>query len=139
MLESLPHLPEADLRIRDQEAARRVRERREEEDAAPRLREVASALRELSIKVRDQGETGALAGTEYVRHVVVAHAPALFVIPCTDATCVGGGHDVTADVLTALRRRDAEFTGEHACRGTRGTVACGRVMRYVAKATYSDD
>ena len=127
------------MRPRDQEATRRARERREEEDAAPRLHEVAPTLRSLSISVHDQGESGALAGTGYVRHVVVARAPALFVIPCTDTTCEDGGHDVTADVLAALRRGDAEFAGEDACHGTRGNVTCGRVMRYVGKAEYASD
>lgn len=127
------------MRYRQQEAARRAQERRDREDAAPRLRDVARTLQTLSITVHDKGEHGVLAGVGYVRHVVVDRAPALFVIPCTDSTCEDGGHDVTADVLAALRKGKTEFSGEDACYGTRGGVSCARVMHFVGKATYADE
>ena len=74
--------------------------------------------------------------TVHTKHVAVPHAPALFDLPCLDTTCAGGGHDVTNQVLSALRSRSARFHGEHSCNGTTRTAACTRVLRYVAFATY---
>ena len=71
-----------------------------------------------------------------MRHVVVASAPALFVPPCHDTQCKDGGHDLTDEILAALRRRSGRFAGEDACRGTVGSAGCSRVLQYVAVATY---
>jgi hypothetical protein len=72
----------------------------------------------------------------HVRHVVVASAPALFVVPCHDTQCKDGGHDLTQEILAALRRRNERFEGEDVCHGTVGSTGCSRTLGYVAVATY---
>ena len=72
----------------------------------------------------------------HVRHVVVASAPALFVVPCHDTQCKDGGHDLTQEILGALKRRNARFEGEDICRGTVGSASCSRILGYVGVATY---
>ncbi len=67
---------------------------------------------------------------------MVASAPALFLLPCGDANCADGGHDVTGAVMTALRARRAQFGGEDECRGSVGTAFCARVLHYQAAAEY---
>ena len=73
-----------------------------------------------------------------VPYPAVASAPALFVMPCHDAHCKDGGHDLTREILAELRQRNGRFTGEDACRGTVGSSGCSRVLGYVAVATYQD-
>jgi hypothetical protein len=72
----------------------------------------------------------------YIRRVVVASAPALFVLPCGDSQCRDGGHELTNEVLSGLRQNKQEFSGEDSCRGSVGTGECRRVLRYVATASY---
>jgi hypothetical protein len=129
----------AGVRWRQAEAAQRARERREREDAAPRLRDEVRGLRGLSITVGEQNEAGVLACTCYVRHVVVAHAPALFIIPCTEGGCEDGGHDITQELLAGLRAGQSEFAGTNTCRGYRGGEHCGRVLHYAAQASYDNE
>ena len=57
-------------------------------------------------------------------------------MPCSSAYCKDGGYDVTREVLFALTARKEQFEGEQTCSGTSSTGACGRVLRYVATATY---
>jgi hypothetical protein len=117
--------------------AGRFRERREREDAAPRLQSQVARLATLSIEIDDHLGTTEMAVTRYVRHVVVQRAPALFQIPCSEAGCEDGGHDVTREVMHALRAGEAVFSGEDVCFGWRGNDRCDRVMHFVGRATYS--
>jgi hypothetical protein len=121
------------------EVENRVRERREREDAAPRLRDRVARLRTLSIEVDDHLGSMTMAKTRYVRHVVVERAPALFNIPCSEANCQDGGHDVTVEVMRALLAGEPEFSGEDVCYGWRGSETCDRVMHFVGRATYSGE
>ena len=127
------------LRQRQLEVEERVRERREREDAAPRLCARVATLMSLSIEIDDHFGAATLAGTRYVRHVVVERAPALFEIPCSDASCEGGGHDVTREVMQALLAGRSEFSGEDVCYGYRGNERCNRVLRFTGHAKYSSD
>ena len=124
-------------RKRQLEAANRFRERREREDAAPRLRSQVARLLTLSIEVDDHLGATTIGGTRYVRHVVVERAPALFHIPCSAAHCEDGGHDVTTAVMHALLAEETEFSGQDVCLGWREGNECGRVLNFVGHATYS--
>jgi hypothetical protein len=126
----------ASFRSRSTEASLAAAERRQREDRAPRLRAEVPTLETLKLEIEEMRQGASVPETVHVKHVAVAHAPALFDLPCLDTTCTGGGHDVTNQVLAALRSRAARFHGEHACNGTTRAAACTRVLRYVALATY---
>lgn len=117
------------------ETARLARERREREDSAPRLADLCPTLQELRFEIAEV-RAGDQNGADHIRRIVVEHAPALFEMPCIDRSCKDGGHDLTSEVLEALRAHQKRFEGQHACRGSLGAGSCKRVMRYVAYASY---
>ena len=114
-------------------AALRFAERRRREDESPRLCDEAPELLSLRLEV---DERGSAAAPKYIRHIVVDTAPALFFLPCGDPTCVDGGHDVTTEVMRALRSRSQFFDGTDGCFGSMGSSSCGRVVHYSAVAVY---
>ena len=118
------------------EASLLATERRQREDEAPRLRDEVWHLDELSIEISEFRFGGTLLAARYTRRIVIDHAPALFEIPCSEDRCIGGGFDLTHDVMQALRSRSARFEGEDVCGGQVGSGPCGRVLRYVAHARY---
>jgi len=118
------------------EVAERRRVRREREDACPRLQDVVPRLERLHIEVNIRREGLPLLGTAHVRRYVVAQAPALFVLACTDTTCVDGGHDVTDAVVASLKKSLERFEVQHACNGQVGPVGCQRVLHLVVVAGY---
>jgi hypothetical protein len=118
------------------EVTRRTAERRQREDEAPRLAVTIPALQGLRLEVLEHSPTISHPEYTHVRHVVVASAPALFVMPCHDKDCKEGGHDLTQEILAALRQRNARFEGENVCRGMVGSAGCSRILGYVADATY---
>jgi hypothetical protein len=120
---------------RRSEANRRAVERRQREDACPRLTDEVPDLSTLELEIHER-HNGSLAEVLHMRRVIVEHAPALFEVPCADRGCKEGGHDLTAQIVPALRRRLARFQGEHICCGRLGAGTCGRVLHYVATATY---
>lgn len=126
----------ASFRSRSTEASQAAAERRQREDRAPRLLAEVPALATLKLELEELRQGASVPETVHVKHVAVAHAPALFDLPCLDTTCSGGGHDVTTQVLAALRSGSTKFQGEHACNGTTRTAPCTRVLRYVGIATY---
>lgn len=126
----------ASFRSRSTEASQAAAERRQREDRAPRLIAEAPQLASLKLEIEEMRQGASVPETVHVKHVAVAHAPALFDLPCLDSTCSGGGHDVTNQVLAALRSRSPKFQGEHSCNGMTRTAACTRVLRYVGIATY---
>jgi hypothetical protein len=123
-------------RSRNSEAALRFAERRRREDAAPRLREVVPALATLRLEIDESRGTAGSGDPKHVRLVVVDTAPALFHVPCGDHACRDGGHDMTDQVLRALKLGDARVELEDACQGSVGTAGCGAVMHLVLRATY---
>jgi hypothetical protein len=123
---------------RDREAGERAAARRQRENDAPRLSTVVPGLESLRLEVRETRANIANPEASHIRRVVVAHAPALFVIPCHDSHCKEGGHDVTREVISALRSRTLRFEGEDACQGTVGSANCERILRYIGVATYRD-
>jgi hypothetical protein len=115
----------------DQEAKQRIADRRLREDEAPRLVEEAPRLATLQIDVEN--------GTNrYLWRIVVERAPALFEIPCPEQGCENGGHDLTREIMRALRTSAPRVEGESSCRGDLGQRTCGRVLKYVATATYRE-
>ena len=72
------------------------------------------------------------------RHVVVARAPALFVLPCGDPDCRGGGHDMTESLMRKLREGALEFVVEHECGGDVRGALCDRLVRIRGAPSYSD-
>jgi len=116
--------------------AQRFAERRLREDAAPRLSVAVPDLVSLSLAIEDCSNSS-FAQPKHVRRVVVEHAPALFVIGCSDPNCQEGGHDVTHAIMQALSNRQTAFRGEDKCYGVLGSSPCTRVLHYEALADYA--
>jgi hypothetical protein len=114
-------------------AALRFAERRQREDEAPRLSAAAPHLASLRLEIEEQG---ASAQPKYIRRIVIETAPALFFLPCADARCVDGGHDVTASVMGALRCHTHSFDGASDCVGSVGPSACARTIHFNVFAEY---
>jgi hypothetical protein len=123
---------------RNDEAAQRFAERRQREDSAPRLSAAVPHLESLRLEVQETRSGIANSEAAHIRHIVVAHAPALFVVPCHDTQCKEGGHDITASIMYSLRSREKRFEGEDPCPGYVGAANCPRVLRYVGVAVYKD-
>jgi len=121
---------------RNPEAARRFAARRQREDEAPRLAAAFPKLESLGIRVLEGNPGISNPEGSHTRRIQVATAPALFVLPCGDSQCKDGGHELTAEVLSALRSHKLQFEGEDSCRGVIGSAECRRVLRYVAVASY---
>jgi hypothetical protein len=121
---------------RNNEASERHAERRRREDEAPRLQATFPSLVSLKLHLQEAKGDVSVAETGHIRHVVVAHAPLLFEMPCRDTACKDGGHDVTNAIAKALRAGEKNFTGEHQCTGYVGDSPCQRVLRYTATAAY---
>lgn len=119
---------------RDYIVAQRSAERRRSEDEAPRLCDQVPDLRSLRLDIVERA--GPLV-IRHIRHVVVAHAPALFIVRCSDTQCNDGSHDLTGMVMRALRARQTTFHGDDACNGSTGLLPCRRVLHFDAVATYA--
>jgi hypothetical protein len=123
---------------RNNEAAERAKERRQKEDAAPRLAADVPSLRTMRLSVSFRRGESLVTDASYVRVVVVPTAASLFEIPCSDPYCQGGGHRATQPILEALRAKKPKFQGELPCNGTVGTSAnrCTSTLIYQVEATY---
>ena len=121
------------------EAALVHQERRQREDQAPRLRQKVRQLAALDIEIDELCAAGTGPAARHTRRIVVEHAPAHFEIPCSEERCTGGGFDLTSEVMRALKAQRTVFDGEAACSGSVGSAACGRVLRYVARARYIEN
>ena len=110
--------------------------RTERESAAGKLLEKIPDLTSLSVAVHELRPDGRVSAVQYIRRIVVEHAPALFEMPCSYSNCKDGGYDVTREILDGLVAQKARFEGEGACRGSCGTGDCARLLRFVATAMY---
>lgn len=119
-------------------ASDRFAARRQQEDEAPRLKDVAPDLTACRIELAEARAGQAIAEVNHVRHLVVERAAALVLVACADPSCRDGGHDITYTLLRGFREREVEIRGESACHGSFGTASCARVLRFVARATYRD-
>ena len=113
-------------------------ERRRREDEAPRLNLTIPKLEKLRLEVLEHSSSISRPENTHTRHVVVSSAPALFVLPCHDTACKQGGHDLTSEILTALRKQTVRHEGEDACLGAVGSAGCSRILKYVVVATYQN-
>jgi hypothetical protein len=118
------------------EAAQRAAARRQREDDAPRLKDTVPTLESLKLEIDQRSAADAVTGTSYIRRIVVANAPALFIVPCADRACTDGGHDVTREILAGLAQKRESLEGSHTCQGNVRTAHCGSVLRYKATAEY---
>ena len=114
-----------------------VRERWDREDSAPRLRDEVPNLTRLTLELTESsGTVGGL--MRHVRHVQVQTAAAHFEVPCANADCEMGGHDLTRAIMGGLRSGKTTIEGSSSCPGAHGTVACNRVLTFVANAEYGE-
>jgi hypothetical protein len=120
-------------RMKSMAAAQRASERRKREDDAPRLRDTVPELVSLQIDVVEHSGTTTM---KHKKHVVIAIAPALFWIACGDKECNEGGHEITGDIMNALRKKETQLKGEHACEGQVGAVPCTRTIQFEMAAAY---
>jgi hypothetical protein len=121
---------------KDSAAAQRFAERRERENSAPRLAFKVPRLKSLCLEVEERSETNGVAQPKHLRRIVVNHAPALFLVPCSDPNCRDGGHDVTDPVMQSLMRGEEHFEGEDRCFGQLGPSPCQRTLHYTGLAEY---
>ncbi len=119
-------------------AAKEAVARRQREDDAPRLKDVAGHVTSLKFAIEETQDGIELAEVKHTRRIVLDHASARFEFACTEAKCEGGGHDITRDVLDGLEARKAEFGGKHACTGATEHAPCTRVLIFEAEAEYGD-
>ena len=118
---------------RNSQAALRFTERRRREDEAPKLLGQVPGLTHLELEIEERAGAGA---TKHIRRISVDHAPALFLVACGDPRCLDGEHDLTMDVMRALRAHQTSFHGTDDCMGNIGSSACGRVVHFEGTAQY---
>lgn len=118
------------------QGAERFAERRRREDEAPRLRDVVPDLVSCRIDIAERRSDVTSVDVSHTRHLVVANAPAMLIVPCSDPACREGGHDISSELLRGFRERRTEIRGEDACNGDVGSVRCGRVLTFTATAQY---
>ena len=118
---------------RNSEAALRFAERRRREDEAPKLLVQVPGLTSLEIEIEERSGAG---GTKHIRRIALDNAPALFLVRCGDPRCLDGEHDLTMDVMRALRARQTSFHGSDDCAGSIGTSPCARVLHFEGTAHY---
>jgi hypothetical protein len=119
---------------RNSPAAQRFAERRRREDEAPHLRNQVPALCGLELTIEERSGAGA---TKHIRRFMVDSAPALFLVACGDPRCLGGEHDLTTDIMRALRASKTSFEGSDDCMGNIGSSACLRVLHFSGTAQYA--
>ena len=117
------------------EAAQRSAERMAREDAAPRLRDLVPELRTLKLEIAEYRQDGDEPLARYTKHVVVERAPALFRLVCGDSDC-DGSHDLTGEIMRALRASRTGFEGDALCNGHLKASSCSRRLSFTAEATY---
>lgn len=126
------------FRTRGRGTPEHVLARRKREDEAERLKSVVPNLAQLHIECEEtRGGTG-LPESKHVRRIPIDGAPAVFLLPCGDSSCMDGGHDLTNEILRELRAKNEKFEIEDECYGTVGSVRCGRMLRAVIVASYRD-
>lgn len=118
---------------RNNQAALRFAERRRREDEALKLGQQVPDLDSLEIEIEERSGAG---GTKHIRRFMVDHAPALFLVACGDPRCTEGEHDLTHEVMRALRARQTSFRGTDECAGSIGTSSCLRVIHFDGTARY---
>jgi hypothetical protein len=117
-------------------AAQRAADRRERENAAPRLSEEVTDLENLKLEIEERSDAASVSAPKYIRRIQVQSAPALFLIPCGDSNCRDGGHDITHVVMHALHQHRTNFSGTDSCSGSLGSSTCQRVLMFEGFAEF---
>lgn len=122
---------------RNPEALTRSRSRKQKDDVARRLSEVLPELASLQLEISEIPAPTAEPRdiVSYRKHIIVDRAPARFELPCHDHKC-DGAHNITQNVLGALRRKERCIEGSDPCGGQTKLGACPYEMQYVIMATY---
>jgi hypothetical protein len=123
-------------RKRDQARAEASAENRRREDAAVRLLSRVPRLQTLRLKFDEVRTNGGSSAASYAKPIVVATAPAVFEVRCTEPRC-DGRHDLTSAILRALGDGLASYEGESVCHGYINDSPCDRTLKYSCEATYS--
>ncbi len=123
---------------RNNEAAIRAKERRDREDAAPRLTTRVPRLLSLALEIKESRGEQSIFEASHVRRIVVERAPALFELACAERGCEGGGHNLTLEIMRSLSAGRTQFDGHDTCGGQVGNNPCGRELRFQGTATYSE-
>jgi hypothetical protein len=118
------------------EAIRQNAERRQRENEASRLLIETPGLLDLHIDFEESGLPEGIPPVQYVRRFVLATTPSVFLIPCSNPMCNGGGYDLTHEMMAGLRSRQPRIAGEHACGGTVGEAQCALKLRFAATAVF---
>ena len=118
------------------ELLRRNAERRRREDEASRLLTEVPGLRTLHMEITESGQSEVTPVVHYIRRFGLTNAPAVFLVPCTDPLCDGGGHDLTSEVLAGLRSHYLRIEGKDTCQGLSRDLHCTRELRFAAIATF---
>jgi hypothetical protein len=121
---------------RDHERLEANAEHRRREDAAPRLCDEITTLKTLRMHFEERRDAGRVTAMAYSKPIVVTSAAASFELRCMEPRC-DGRHDITRQVMAALRQRQTTFSGESECQGAVKDVGCTRVLLYSFVATYS--
>jgi hypothetical protein len=115
--------------------AQATAEHRQREDASPRLSAEAPHLATMRLILDEHRPGNVPTGMSYVRLIVVASSPALFAIRCMEPRC-DGRHDLTSQIMQAIRQRLPTHTGQSTCNGVINNTLCERTLTYVCEATY---
>ena len=116
-----------------------VAERRRREDESPRLRAVVPRLKTLRLELSEsRGEETQVENTQ-IKRIAIEHAPSVFMIPCGERRCKHGSYDLTSTILAGLRRGETQIECSDTCYGEVGTARCGRIMKCVAFAEYTEE
>jgi len=121
---------------RDPEAMQRAADRRDRENQAERLLLRIPNLKSLSFRIAERATDRSGMEVVYTKYIMVDRAPALFDIPCCERTCRGGGHDLTSEILQALKKGKTTFEGTDRCCGSIRDNGCPFELHFVAEATY---
>jgi hypothetical protein len=111
------------------------------EDAAPRLKAEVPDLASLRLSLSESKRGTSTREAVRISHIVVDRAAALFLVACSDTRCRDGGHDITHEIMSGLRRHTEVITGSSICHGSVGTAeagGCGRQLWFQATATYDN-
>ena len=91
----------------------------------------------MRLEVEEFTAEGTCALFSHTRIIVVARAPAMFEVPCSERDC-DGIHSLTRDLLRGLRASAENIEGEGECFGVRGNAPCRRRLHYRATARYAE-
>lgn len=123
-------------RRRNLESARSDRWKRE--DDAVRLKAEVPAISQLRLELFETEEGVEVPASRRVRHIIVDRAAALFEIACSTKDCEHGGHDITDQILPALKNGSVQVDGTHDCKGRIEEIPCIRTLAFTAYAKFGD-